>query len=237
MDKNRTKKIDSGEEAKSVLLDGDDYLVLELLKWPGETDRETIQRILREAIEMPRLKEFVEKLGQQIDKMLGESRDFVTITSIENSLSAYKNDSPGRGHYWPPDDPKTVVAEEKHEQQQGEGIIELPEKLEPVHQPDGDSVKGGSHEENIPVAAPPVAIPDIVADPPSTTPHLLKPKQGTRTTRENPRLIRELISGASQPKAARNDKSTPKRYQKGTKEYEDEILRLKQALEGPWSGY
>ena len=237
MDKNRTKKIDSGEEAKSVLLDGDDYLVLELLKWPGETDRETIQRILREAIEMPRLKEFVEKLGQQIDKMLGESRDFVTITSIENSLLAYKNDSPGRGHYWPPVDPKTVVAEEKHEPQQSEGIIELPEKLEPAHQPDRDSVKGEIHEENIPEAAPPVAIPDIVAEPPATTPHLLKPKQGTRTTRENPRLVRELISGASQPKAARNDKSTPKRYQKGTKEYEDEILRLKQALEGPWSGY
>ena len=68
MDKNRTKKSDGGEEAKSVLLDGDDYLVLELLKWPGETDREAIQRILREAIEMPRLKEFVEKLGQQIGK-------------------------------------------------------------------------------------------------------------------------------------------------------------------------
>ena len=237
MDKNRTKKSDSGEEAKSVLLDGDDYLVLELLKWPGETDREAIQRILREAIEMPRLKEFVEKLGQQIDKMLGESRDFVTITSIENSLLAYKNDSPGRGHYWPPDNPKTVVTEEKHEQQQSEGIIELPEKLEPVHQTDEDSAKGGGHEENIHETAPPVVIPDIVAEPPATTPHLLKPKQGTRTTRENPRLVRELISGASQSKAARNDKSTPKRYPKGTKEYEDEILRLKQALEGPWSGY
>jgi hypothetical protein len=237
MDKNRTKKSDGGEEAKSVLLDGDDYLVLELLKWPGETDREAIQRILREAIEMPRLKEFVEKLGQQIDKMLGESRDFVTITSIENSLFAYKNDSPGRGHYWPPADPKAVVAEEKHKQRQSERTIELPERLEPVHQTDEDSVKGGGHKENPPEPAPPFVIPDVVTEPPATTPHLLKQKQGTRTTRENPRLIRELISGTSQPRAARNDKSTPKRYPKGTKEYEDEILRLKQALEGPWSGY
>jgi hypothetical protein len=235
MEKNRTKKSEGGEEAKSVLLDGSDYLVLELLKWPGETDREAIQRILREAIEMPRLKEFVEKLGQQIEKMLGESRDFVTITGVENSLLAYKNDSPGRGHYWSPDDPKTVIPEEKHKQPQSEGIIELPERMEPVHQTNEVSVKGEVQEE--PEAAPSIVIPDIVTEKPATTPHLLKAKTGTRTTRENPRLIRELISGTSQPKAARNDKSTPKRYPKGSKEYEDEILRLKQALEGPWSGY
>ncbi|MCL5678649.1 MAG: hypothetical protein M1301_00265 [Candidatus Thermoplasmatota archaeon] len=237
MDKNKKKKSDSGEEAKSVLLDGDDYLVLELLKWPGETDREAIQRILREAIEMPRLKEFVEKLGQQIDKMLGESRDFVTITSIENSLLAYKNESPGRGHYWPPNDHKAVVAKEKHEQQEREGIIELPERLEHVPRTERDSVKEGGHEENLLEAAPPVVIPDIVKEPLTTTSHLLKPKPGTRNTRENPRLIRELISGTSQLKAARDDKPTPKRYPKGSKEYEDEVLRLKQALEGPWSGY
>ncbi|QRF75971.1 hypothetical protein Thermo_01481 [Thermoplasmatales archaeon] len=235
MDKNKTRKTEVDEEAKSVLLDGEDYLVLELLKWPGETDRETIQRILREAIEMPKLKEFVEKLGQQITKMMDESRDFVTITGLEESLENYKTGSTGREHHWQSVEPVIVPPEKPHEEPASPKVIELPEK--PVSVP---QVKTEEKEENeVENIKPPELQQEVIVQPP-VRPRMVKPIQMQKMPNENPRLVRELISGKSHIshiKPTVNEKSTPKRYPKGSKEYEDEILRMKQALEGPWTGY
>ena len=232
MNKNKAKKTDIDVDAKSVLLDGDDYLVLELLKWPGETDREAIQRILREAIEMPKLKEFVEKLGQQISKMMGESKDFVTITGIEDSLNSYKLDSPGREHYWPAREEIAVATDEGSDKLPDAKIIELPEKPVPV--PEVQTIH--AEDTKIEIEEPHEITKEAIVPPP-VRPKIMKPKQGPSIPKENPRLIRELLSGTSQLKPTRNDKSFLKRYPKGSKEYEYEILRMKQALEGPWSEY
>jgi hypothetical protein len=229
----RTVKVaDEDEPVKSVVLDGDDYLVLELLKWPGETDKEAIQRVLREALEVPKLKEFVEKLAGQINKILGESRDVVSIVGIEDSVNSYKKDAPGRNHIWHPKDQYVPILTEKE-------TIPVKEE-ETIAKPRAPEPR--SEAEKMEVEQPVPEIPKISGSvsetPKADTVKEVKPRNRLPNIPSgNPNLIRELMSKPVPLKTGKTERIPVKRYPKGTKEYEDEILRLKQALEGPWHGY
>ncbi|MEM0155496.1 MAG: hypothetical protein QW597_02690 [Thermoplasmataceae archaeon] len=220
------------EPYNSMVLDGDDYLVLELLKWPGETDKEAIQRVLREALEVPKLKEFVEKLAEQINKILGESRDVVSIVGIEDSLTSYKKDAVGRNHIWHPKDQYVPILQENDADSAKErGSVVKHHVQDPRPAP-----------EEIRAEDPILEIPKISGAVSETTKpetvREVKPKNRLPNIPSgNPNLIRELMSKPVSLKTGKTERMPVKRYAKGTKEYEDEILRLKQALEGPWHGY
>lgn len=228
------KKTSREEPERSVVLDGDDYLVLELLKWPGETDKEGIQRILREAIEMPRLKEFVEKLSQQAAKVLTESREVVSIVGIEDSIKNYKMDSPGRTHIWHPKDEFAPLVRERVLKPSDEEIVK------PRETPQLQPTSPKTQEKRISEPPPDRIVEDGTTPLTDKLPYMkeVKPKARSPTIPSgNPRLIRELLSKPVPLKTGKTERASVRRYPKGSKEYDEEILRLKQALEGPWQEY